>query len=168
MIGSKHLGQSQTHLLVFNMGVNIWSCIRYDKGPTQWPSGVQLNWRKENWLVRCQRNPLTPPAKNEWVKSSIIYCKGISKRLKLEKGLTPSVPFPAVKQHTSRGSGRPMPNVRVISLLKELDQKSLVWRGGGEPGVEICWEMSESEETCLVSGVLAQVFPFSLHKAASL
>ena len=46
-----------------------------------------------------------------------------------------------------------MPNVRVISLLKELNQKSLVLRGGGEPGVEICWEMSESEETCLVSGV---------------
>ena len=72
------------------------------KAPPGWPSGAQLSWRKENWVVRCQRNPLKPPAKNEWVKPSIIYCKGISKRLKLEKALTPSGPFPAVKQGTSQ------------------------------------------------------------------
>lgn len=138
------------------------------KAPPGWPSGVQLNWRKENWVVRCQRNPLKPPAKNEWVKSSIIYCKGISKRLKLEKALTPSVPFPAVKQCTSGGSGRPMTNVRVSSLLKELDQKSLVWRGGGGPGVEFAgnWVRVRKQVWCLVSWL--KVSPFSLHKAALL
>lgn len=38
------------------------------------------------------------------VKSLLIYCNGISKRLTLEKMLSPPVPFSPIEWHTSQGS----------------------------------------------------------------
>lgn len=139
------------------MGVNIWLCIRYDKGPDPVTFRVQLNWRKENWLVRCQ-STLTG---QKWMSKVFNHLLRHKQEAKTGESTHSSVPFPAVKQHTSRGSGRPMPNVRVISLLKELDQKSLVWRGGESQGWKFVgkWVRVRKRVWCLVSWLKFSLLP---------